>query len=235
MPTIVSISGIDGCGKSTTNLPTIDHYDSQGLRVVKFGTPIFMQEGGDRTYFGRGFSSCIDSAHAHFDKKDARRKVGVINTGYCLAHSIIRQYVLRRYKPDLVINGRDQVLDSAVYSNFYFGSTRHFKPAGKLQLYRSILHEDYPDLLIFMNVSTKTALSRIQKRLDEESTGVRKTLREKFVHMHETADNLELLRGWFYQHLYELHKMGVNVRIIDAEQPKEIVNAQVIASIDDIL
>ena len=163
----ISISGIDGCGKSTLIPQVVDHY-AKGQTVVKFGRPIYVQKGDERIYIARWVSDISDRVHMLCDEINFRTGVGIVNIGYGAIHSLIGWHILKKYDPSLIITGRDPILDSAVYSTYYFPPTKHISSGLRLKLTKEASQEDYPDGLLFMAIPVEVALERIEKRIQAE-------------------------------------------------------------------
>ena len=230
----VSISGIDGCGKTTSLNQVVDHYAKE-VTVAILGRPMYIQRGSEKSYIAKGLNDISDKTHMFFDKLNFRLGIGVLHVSYEVVQELIlSQLLTNRYNPSLILIDRDPILDSAVYSTYYLPLTKHISSELRLKLAKYVLHKDYPNLLLFMTLPIETALGRIDKKLIEQQyDGNSKG--KKIKHLHENAEDLIEISKYFEECLSILIGKGVNIKAIGAQQEQEVVVNELIRNIDDVI
>jgi len=224
----VTFSGIDGCGKSTT----IDVISTQlsylGKTIIHPYRPAFAQlPGGNREYFGKTINGLVDDAHQWADTRDSKLLVGLVNVLYGRVWTLLEQYALHKYNPDVVLMGRDPLLDPFVYSHFYFPHIR-VSSDERIRTIRRVNGAGLADLLIYLDVSPDQAYQRILARIEKEKSFGAKD-RAKWGHMHENPNDLNFLRDTFEEGISLLQeKLGVKIIRVDASRPHHEVIAEVL-------
>lgn len=215
-----AITGIDGSGKSTVLDRLVSHPDFSLKATISrpkyepgawqvnavpvhrrlFGVVDYLTLMGDR--FNNGLLTGAVYA-------------GMIVAGYKPAETVVKAI----YKPDMLITERDIVLDSAVYSAFYFpriGGDLNTR----LRIASLLTLTHLPDLIIYLSVNPKVALKRIQESLEKKCWMGRKFK----PHIHETLDGLAALQTFFMDALNSATAKGTEVIEVDAnrDRPEEI-------------
>lgn len=149
-PIRISIIGIDGSGKSTTTLRAI-HSLNHGFSICKTGrTPFFIWKGN--------VSYCLPKAANFFEglfkKVDATKKrqwIGMTRLLFVFFQGWLEPYMIKKYHPDLVMTARCMVIDSAIYSEFYYPFiSQRMTIEGKLKLTRKYSRLPFRDLYFFL-------------------------------------------------------------------------------------
>lgn len=215
-----AITGIDGSGKSSLLDRLVSHPDFSLKATISrpkyvpgawqvnavpvhrrlFGAVDYLTLMGDR--FNNGLLTGAVYA-------------GMIVVGYKPAETI----ATRIYKPDLLITERDIVIDSAVYSAFYFprigGNVNT-----RLRIASLLTLTHLPDLVIYLSVDPEVALMRIQESLEKK-----RWMGRKFKpHIHETLEGLVALQTFFMNGLNSAAANGTEVIEVDAnkESPEDM-------------
>lgn len=219
-PLKVTISGIDGSGKSTSASAVSRRLARDGLVVVHPLRRAYVDRPGRaREYFGDPIHAVVDRTHRGFDRLGSRTAVGLVNVAYARVWRSVEAWAVARYRPDVVLSGRCSVLDGAAYAPFYFGATRALDPARRLATSARIGGAAPPDLRFLLEVDGPVAHARILDRIAKErAVGVDD--RQKWTHMHETPDELTAIGR-------ELARCAVAlpdpVIRLDAGQPQDAV------------
>lgn len=191
-PLRISIVGIDGSGKSTTTLRAIHSLSHQFL-ICKAGRSPFVIWKGNTSY-------CLSKVAIFFEKLfkrvDATRKrqlIGLTRLIFVLFQGWLEPHMIKRYQPDLVMTTRCMVIDSAVYSDFYYPLiSQKMTIEGKLKLAQQYTRLPFRDLYFFLNTPIQTAKERIYKRISDEHPEVSYG-RDYWLHLHENEETLRLL------------------------------------------
>jgi thymidylate kinase len=212
-----SISGIDGCGKSTSMSNVIDALSKEYL-IATIGRPTYIAgqeipEG--KRYLFTNSTNTIDKLHTFNDNLEFRYGVAFTNILDGIRLSYINKKVLSGYNPDIIIYGRDRILDPAVYSTVYFPSTKKLSIESRINLAKAITGFEPADTIIYLNIDPDIALERIEKRIENEKaqTGLK---RKKWKHMHENLRDLTILKQYYAETLdYLYHHSTSDIKIID--------------------
>ncbi len=206
-PKRISIIGIDGSGKSSTTLKAVQSL-SHRLSVCKTGrNPFFIFRGE--------ISPCVpkvaDFIEGLFKKVDATKRrewIGLTRVLFVLFQGWLEPYMIRRYHPDVVMTTRCMVIDSAIYSDFYYPSlSRKMTIEGKLKLARNVSRLPFRDLYFLLDTPIQTALTRIYKRISDDHPEISYG-REYWLHLHENETSLQLLDQKFREALHAARQMA---------------------------
>ncbi len=220
----VTFSGIDGSGRSTTIDALSKRLSDMGLKVVHPHRPAFADlPGCDREYFYNMVNTAVDSTHRFLDNRNQRFLTGLLNMGYGWIHRAIERYAIRRYDPDVILVGRNLVLDSAVYCTYYFPVSRSLSPKERIRIASSTYQAKNPDIMLYMDVDPTIAYERILKRIEDEKKHGAKD-RKKWTHMHENPEDLKFLRDGFEVTLeFLVQQNHARIVRVDASRPQNEV------------
>lgn len=217
----VTFSGIDGSGRSTVIDTLSRRFLDIGLKTVHPYRPSFADTPEDgRQYFHVGLNSAMDGLHRFLDYNEQKLLVGLLNMGYGKVQAFIEEHAVRRFNPDLVLVSRNQLLDPAVYSTYYFPFSRKLSPEARLRVAALINKLAVPNLHLYMDLDPELAYTRILKRIEEEKAKGN-SHRRKWSHMHENVKDMTFLRERFEETLEIL--VQKNIIRVDASRPKEEV------------
>ncbi|MCX8118780.1 MAG: hypothetical protein N3G78_12755 [Desulfobacterota bacterium] len=228
-PFRISIVGIDGSGKSTTTLKAIQNL-SHRFSICKTGrNPFFIYQGG--------ITPCLPKIADFFEKLfkrvDATRRrtwIGLTRFLFVLFQGWLEPYMIRRYRPVLIMTTRCMIIDPVVYSHFYYPTiSRKMDVAKKLMWAQKCSGLPFRDLYFFLDTPIQMAIERIYKRISidhpETTYG-----RDYWLHLHEHEATLQVLDQKFRQTLeIAQNKSAFHLIEIDTRQRDEKAVAEVIA------
>jgi len=196
----ISIVGIDGSGKSTTTLRAI-HSLSHQFSVCKTGRTPFFVRNGDISY-------CLPKAGKFFEdlfkKVDATKKrqwIGLTRLLFVFFQGWLEPYMIKKYHPELVMATRCMVIDSAIYSDFYYPLiSEKMTTERKLRLTQKYSRLPFRDLYFFLDTPIQLAMERIYKRISDDHPEITYG-RDYWLHLHEHEESLRLLDKKFRQTL----------------------------------
>lgn len=203
----ISIMGIDGSGKSTATLRAI-HSLSPHFHISKTGRNPFYIKKGDVYY-------CLPQTAKFFEtlfkKVDATKKpqwIGLTRLLFVFFQGWLEPYMIRKYQPDLIMTTRCMVIDSAVYSDFYYPFiSEKMTIEAKLKFSQQYSRLPFRDLYFFLDTPIQTAMARIYKRISEDHPEVSYG-RDYWLHLHEHEGSLQLLDQKFRDTLNVAQKMA---------------------------
>jgi thymidylate kinase len=217
----VSITGIDGCGKSTS-LAKIAEFYAKEYTVAKIGRPNYVYHDQKKTYRLQSINKLTDKAHEYSDNLESKLLVAGVNVLNGIVWSITNAYVQLKDQPNILFYGRDPVVDPAVYATFYMPFTKKWPVQTRLDIARLATLGRKSDVLIYMDVKPSLAIERIEHRIKEDNMYA--TERKKWKHMHENLQDLQMLHARFDEALRALsgHKR-TKIHSVDANKPHDEV------------
>jgi thymidylate kinase len=191
-PKRISIIGIDGSGKSTTTLKAI-HLLSNRFSVCKTGRNPFFISKGEVSQCVAKVAGFIERLFKKVDATKRREWIGLTRVLFVLFQGWLEPYMIRRYHPDVVMTTRCMLIDSAIYTDFYYPSlSRRMTVERKLNLARKLSRLPFRDLYFFLDTPIPTALARIHKRISDEHPEISYG-RDYWLHLHENETSLQEL------------------------------------------
>ncbi len=110
--------------------------------------------------------------------------------------------MIRTFRPDVVMTTRCMVIDSAIYSDFYYPFlTRKATIEGKLKLARKVSRLPLRDLYFLLDTPIPIALARIYKRISADHPEIVYG-RDYWLHLHENETSLRVLDRKFRETLH---------------------------------
>jgi len=195
-PFRISILGIDGSGKSTTTLRAI-HSLSHQYSICKTGRgPFFISKGL--------ISPCLPKM-AHFfetlfKKVDATKKrgwIGLSRLVFVLFQGWLEPYMIRTYHPQMIMTTRCMIIDSSIYSDFYYPKiSPKMEIEKKLRFIQRFIRLPLRDLYFFLDTPVPKAIERIYKRISNEHPDLTYG-RDYWLHLHEHEEILKALDHTF--------------------------------------
>jgi len=211
----LSITGIDGCGKSTSISNLIDkesqNYDA--IAMVGKSSYIDGQKFDNRKYLFKNVSAAMDLGHCIGTYLKSRFLVSGVNAVNGLVCTAINLQIRKKYNPDIIIYGRDLILDPAVYLPIYHPSTKNISMEKRLNFFSKIFKTNVPSNLVYLFLDPQIALERIDARIREHNSKPGNI--ECWKHLHETKQGLSFLAEEFEKGLFELRKNGTKILRID--------------------
>ena len=228
-PVRISVIGIDGSGKSTTALRAI-HLLSHHVSVCKTGRGSFFIWKGE---ISRCLPKMADFYESLFKRVDATKKrqwIGLTRLLFVLFQGWLEPYMIRKYRPGLVVGTRCMIIDSAIYSDFYYpGISRRMATGSKLRYAQLCCRLPFRDLYFFLDTPIKIALERIYRRISDDHPEISYG-RDYWLHLHEHEECLQTLDQKFRQALQVAQSMApIKIFEIDTAKRSEEEVAQFIS------
>jgi thymidylate kinase len=206
-PKRISVIGIDGSGKSSTTLKAINSL-SHRFSVCKTGRNPFFILKGELSYCLPKIARFFEGLFKKVDATKKREWIGPTRVLFVLFQGWLEPYMIRKYHPDVVMTTRCMVLDSAIYSDFYYPSlSRRMTMGGKLRLARKFSRLPFRDVYFLLETPVRTALARIYKRISDDHPEITYG-RDYWLHLHETESSLQLLDQKFREALQVARQMA---------------------------
>jgi thymidylate kinase len=178
-PLRISIIGIDGSGKSSTTLRAI-HSLSHQFPTCKTGRTPFSIRNENISYCLPRTGKFFEDLFKRVDATKKRQWIGMTRILFVLFQSWLEPYMIKRYHPVAVVTTRCMIIDSGIYSDFYYPwISRKLSVDGKLRLVRLYSRLPFRDLYFFLLTPIQMAMERIYggsrktilKSLTEGTTG----------------------------------------------------------------
>jgi thymidylate kinase len=217
-PFRISIIGIDGSGKSTTTLRAIRSLSSQ-FQICKPGRGPFFVWRGHISYCLPKVARFFEDLFKKVDATKKRQLIGMTRLLFVLFQGWLEPFMIKRYQPELVMTTRCMIIDSAIYSDFYYPQiSQKMAIEGKLRLTQKYSRLPFRDLYFFLDTPIKIAMERIYKRISEDHPEITYG-RDYWLHLHEHEGSLQLLDQKFRKTLQVARKMA-SFRIVEIEAAK---------------
>lgn len=214
-PLSVSITGIDGAGKSTTT-DTVAEDIGRQERVVKLFRPAYSIIEGRRELHFQRLIGLIDALHTRADASQDRRMVLTANAIHVVMQGrVIEPILTEKLRPTIILGARDFHIDPAVYAIFYSPALQRKPIEKRLKRMRVITGQEYRNIIFFLTVSPEEAVNRIEKRIEIEREALTPVERKKWRHMHEHPQQLERLQGEYRTAFDAMERSSPSTRIIE--------------------
>ena len=93
--------------------------------------------------------------------------------------------MVKKYRPGLVMTTRCMIIDSAIYSDFYYPwISRRMTIESKLRFAQQYSRLPFRDLYFFLDTPIETAMERIYKRISDDHPKITYG-RDYWLHLHE--------------------------------------------------
>ena len=214
----ISIIGIDGSGKSSTTLRAI-HSLSYQFPICKTGRNPFSIWKGDIFYCFPKVANFFEGLFKRVDATKKREWIGLTRLLFVFFQGWLEPYMIKKYHPDLVMTTRCMIIDSAVYSDFYYPSiSQKMGIADKLKRTQQYSRLPFRNLYFFLHTPIQTAMERIHKRISDDHPEISYG-RDYWLHLHEHEESLQLLDQKFRETLQVAQRM-VPFKIVEIDTVK---------------
>ena len=191
-PFRTSVIGIDGSGKSTTTLRAI-HSLSHQLSVCKTGRGPFFIWRGDISPCLPKVADFFESLFRRVDGTKKRQWIGLTRLLFVFFQGWLEPYMIKKYRPELVVSTRCMIIDSAIYSDFYYPwVSRRMVTGSKLRYAQLCSRLPFRDIYFFLDTPVEAAMERIYRRIADEHPEITYG-RDYWLHLHEHEASLRLL------------------------------------------
>ncbi len=176
----ITVIGIDGSGKSTTTLRAIyslSHY----IPICRVGRNPFSIWKGDISQCLPEMANFFESLFKRVDATKKRQWIGLTRLLFVFFQGWLEPYMIKKYRPGLVMATRCMIIDSAIYSDFYYPwISRRMTIESKLRFPQLYSRLPFRDLYFFLWIlqlrqpwseSTKGSPMTILRSLTEGTTG----------------------------------------------------------------
>ena len=201
-PLKVSITGIDGAGKSTV---VEDVVNSLGdLTVAKIVRPVYTHIDEQREYHFSKLMKVVDFAHNMGDRMQSKKLSITANAiDVILQGRVIEPHFIRNLNPELMLGARDYLIDPAVYAVYYSPRLADRSMKERIDFFQKLTGVSVRDVIFFLTVPPEEAVARIERRIQLEAEGT-SSKRPKWRHMHENPRDLGILQEEYYSALDEI-------------------------------
>jgi len=200
-PLRISVIGIDGSGKSTTTLRAIyslSHY----LPICRTGRNPFSIWKGDISHCLPKMANFFENLFRTVDATKKRQWIGLTRLLFVFFQGWLEPYMIKKYHPESVIGTRCMIIDSAIYSDFYYPwISRRMVIESKLRFAQLYSRLPFRDLYFFLDTPVQTAMERIYKRISDDHPKITYG-RDYWLHLYEHEEGLRSLDQKFRETLH---------------------------------
>jgi thymidylate kinase len=191
-PFRASVTGIDGSGKSTTTLRAI-HSLSHHISACKTGRGPFFIWNGDISPCLPKTSDFFENLFRRVDATKKRQRIGLTRLLFVLFQGWLEPYMIKKYRPELVVGTRCMIIDSTIYGDFYYPwISRRMVTESKLRYAQLCSRLPFRDLYFFLDTPIEAAMERIYRRISDDHPEITYG-RDYWLHLHEYEGSLRLL------------------------------------------
>jgi thymidylate kinase len=191
-PRRISVVGIDGSGKSTTTLRAI-HSLSHHIPICRTGRNAFSIRKGDISHCLPKTANFFENLFRRVDATKRRQWIGLTRLLFVFFQGWLEPYMIKRYHPELVVGTRCMIIDSAIYSDFYYPwISRRMAIESKLRLARLYSRLPFRNLYFFLDTPIEAAMERIYRRISDDHPEFTYG-RDYWLHLHEHEESLRFL------------------------------------------
>jgi len=215
----ISIIGIDGSGKSSTTLRAI-HSLSYQFSICKTGRNPFSIWKGDIFYCLPKVANFFEGLFKRVDATKKRKWIGLTRLLFVFFQGWLERYMIQKYHPGLVMAARCMIIDSAIYSDFYYPwISRRMAIESKLRVAQRYSRLPFRDLYFFLDTPIETATERIYKRISDAHPEVNYG-RDYWLHLHEREESLRALDQKFRMTL-QVAQIKASFKIVEIDTTKQ--------------
>jgi thymidylate kinase len=206
-PVRISVIGIDGAGKSSTTLKAIYSLSHQ-VPICKAGrNPISIWEGNISPCLPKT-AKCFESLFKRMDATKKRQWIGLTRLVFVFFQGWLEPYMIKKYRPGLVMTTRCMIVDSAIYSDFYYPRvSQKMAIESKLRFAQQYSRLPFRDLYFFLDTPIETAMERIYRRISDDHPEITYG-RDYWLHLHEHEESLRELDRKFRETLMIAQRMA---------------------------
>jgi thymidylate kinase len=199
-PLRISIIGIDGSGKSSTTLRAI-YSLSHHLSICKTGRNPFSIWKGNISPCLPEMANCFESLFKRIDATKKRQWIGLTRLLFVFFQGWLEPYMIKRYRPELVVGTRCMIIDSAIYSDFYYPwISQRMAIENKLRFAQLYSRLPFRNLYFFLDTPIEAAMERIYRRISDDHPEITYG-RNYWLHLHEHEESLRFLDQKFRETL----------------------------------
>jgi len=217
-PVRISVIGIDGSGKSSTTLKAI-YSLSQHIPICKTGRNSFSIWKGNISLCLPKMANCFESLFKRIDATKKRQWIGLTRLLFVFFQGWLEPHMIKKYRPGLVMSTRCMIIDSAIYSDFYYPwISQRIAIESKLRFARQYSHLPFRDLYFFLDTPIETAMERIYKRISDDHPEITYG-RDYWLHLHEHEESLQILDRKFRETIHVAQRK-VPFKVVEIDTAK---------------
>lgn len=206
-PLKVSITGIDGSGKSTTLGMVVEHLKHDNRIVKASNPPIYSVVGGEREYHYRRAIRTMNLLRELADQTHNRVYASAVNAAYVLLQGrIIEPTLTHKVNPTIVLGDRDLLIDPAVYAIYYSPQLAQKPLGGRIDFLKRLTGSPHRDIIFFLSVSPEEAMRRLNERTTKGDADLNQDGGSKHRYMHENSYHLTRLHIEYQVALEEIQR-----------------------------
>jgi thymidylate kinase len=220
----VSITGIDGSGKSTCAYNVFKRL-SEKYKVALISRVGLINDSKENitSNFFLNLSYMIENLQNFADSLETKVGVALVNAFDSVFIWPFKESLIKDHSPEIILCPRDRILDPAVYMTFYLPKTRKLSAKERLGLAKKIADSNYPSLFVYLHLPVQLAYERIKQRIEmDKDLQIHHKIKRR-MHMHENIKDLEILQNYFLDSINLLRKNGNDVYVVDATNNEEKV------------
>jgi len=206
----VSITGIDGVGKTSAIHALLTHFAPTDVAVR------YLPVDTEKKDVFSWIDGILEKIWLFSEKRGWKFILSLL---YPIATLLYKPSCLLRFsfgrEPRILINHRDPIIDSSVYVDFYWGcivKILRLSQSAKIKWAKQIILEDLPDIVILLETDPEIALARIETRIKERK--LEELQSPKSVkHFHETKKTLRELQAAFKEVLWEAKRIKPSMEV----------------------
>jgi thymidylate kinase len=217
-PFRISVIGIDGSGKSSTTLKAI-YSLSHHISICKTGRNPFSIWAGSISPCLPKMAECFERLFKRIDATKKRQWIGLTRLLFVFFQGWLEPYMINKYRPGLVMTTRCMIIDSAIYSGFYYPwISQRIAIENKLRLAQQYSRLPFRDLYFFLDTPIETAMERIYKRISDDHPEITFG-RDYWLHLHEHEESLRELDRKFRETLMIAQRMAL-FKVVEIDTAK---------------
>jgi len=205
-PIRISVIGIDGSGKSSTTMRSIFSL-SKHFSICKPGRMAFSIYQGNPNMFLPEISIFFESLFKKVDRTKKRYLIGLSRIIFVLYQNWLEPLMIRKFSPRIVLSTRCMIIDSAIYSGFYYPALQRIPIDRRFKFISRCTKLPFRDLYFFLETPINEAIERIHRRIAQEQ-GDYLLNREYWLHLHENQQTLTVLAQNFRQGLADAQRLN---------------------------
>lgn len=215
----VSVTGIDGSGKSTVT-DLVARNLGENSRVARVAIPAYSIVNGERRNRFSTLLSVVDGLHRRADETGNPNIVMAANAlNVLLQGRVIEPYAVHKIQPNIIIGSRDYLIDPSVYAIFYSPRLARREMGRRLELMQQLTGLKHRDIVFRLTLPPQEAAKRIAARIADQTPDSSRDGRRRWPHMHEGPDNLRRLQSEYDSALREVARR-TDTRIVEIDTSK---------------
>jgi thymidylate kinase len=164
-------------------------------------------------------ANCFESLFKRIDATKKRQWIGLTRLLFVFSQGLLEPYMIKKYRPGLVMSTRCMIIDSAIYSDFYYPwISQRIAIESKLRFARQYSRLPFRDLYFFLDTPIETAMERIYKRISDDHPEITYG-RDYWLHLHEHEESLQILDRKFRETI-QVAQRKVPFKVVEIDTAK---------------